>query len=285
MLFSVKSPAVDEGHFAFGENWLSFVSTVDAQSVESSVESLARLLPAEAFAGSSVLDIGCGSGLSLLAAGRMGARDLFGVDLDPQSVAAARTLFQRWGGSARIELRSVFDLDPARDGQFDIVHSWGVLHHTGDMWRAVDCAARMVKPHGYFILALYRRTPFCALWKVEKLFYAHAPKPLQALIQKLYRLAFKVGLLAQRRSLAAYIANYRSKRGMDWHHDVHDWLGGWPYQSATPEEIVSFMKQRGFTKYRSFTHAAVAGGLFGSHCDEFVFTREAQAAGNLSVDA
>jgi 2-polyprenyl-3-methyl-5-hydroxy-6-metoxy-1,4-benzoquinol methylase len=269
----MKTRAVDEGHFAFGDNWLSFVSTVDARSVQSAVENLARLLPAEEFAGRRVLDIGCGSGLSLLAAGRMGARDLFGVDLDPQSVAAARTLFERWEGEARIELRSVFDLDPARDGQFDVVHSWGVLHHTGDMWRAVDYASRMVKPNGHFILALYRRTPFCPFWTAAKRFYAHAPKPAQTLIQGLYKFAFRVGLLAQRRSPAAYIGKYRSKRGMDWHHDVHDWLGGWPYQSATPDEIVLLMKQRGFAPVRSFEHSAVASGLFGTHCDEFVFIR------------
>jgi ribosomal protein L11 methylase PrmA len=104
-----------EEHFRFGENWLSFLSTVNEQSIASAIENLARLLPAEHIAGRTFLDIGCGSGLSLLAAERMGARGNLGVDLDPQCVAASRQLLQTWKGVGRVEMRSVFDLYAARN--------------------------------------------------------------------------------------------------------------------------------------------------------------------------
>jgi SAM-dependent methyltransferase len=262
-----------EEHFAFGENWLSFLSTINEQSVASAVQNLARLLPSEEIAGRSFLDIGCGSGLSLLAAERMGARGTLGVDIDPQCVAASRQLLQTWKGEGRVEMRSVFDLDTKRDGVFDIVYSWGVLHHTGDLWRSIKSAAQMVGPKGYLLLAIYRRTPLCGFWSIEKRVYAHGPALFRGVAQAAFKTLFKVGLLAQGRNPGAYIQSYRSNRGMDWHHDVHDWLGGWPYQSAAPDEVIDFVKELGFAPIRTFTHMAKAFGLFGSHCDEFVFAR------------
>lgn len=269
-------PAEHECHFPFGENWRSFVATVDEASIQAAVAGLTKLLPSAEFSRRSMLDIGCGSGLSLLAAIRLGARNCRGVDVDPNSVEAARTLLGKWsaGASWSADVQSVFALDPARDGRFDIVYSWGVLHHTGDMWRAVSAAAAMVGPQGRLVIALYRKTPLCPAWKIEKRIYAHAPKPLQGLIRAAYRAVFKLALIAQGRSPAEYIAGYKSTRGMDWDHDVHDWLGGWPYESATAGEVTAHLAVLGFAAESIHEHAARAGGLFGSHCDEYVFRRK-----------
>jgi 2-polyprenyl-6-hydroxyphenyl methylase/3-demethylubiquinone-9 3-methyltransferase len=262
-----------EEHFDFGENWLSFLSTVNEESIESAIENLARLLPVEHVVGRTFLDIGCGSGLSLLAAERMGACRTLGVDIDPECVAASRQLLRAWRGVGRFEMRSVFDLDAKHDGLFDFVYSWGVLHHTGDLWRAIKCAAQLVRPKGYLLLKIYRRMPLCGFWSIEKRLYAHGPGWFCSVAQTAFKALFKVGLLAQGRNPSAYVRSYFSKRGMDWYHDVHDWLGGWPYQSATPDEIIGFVKELGFAPVRTFAHNAKAFGLFGSHCDEFVFVR------------
>jgi SAM-dependent methyltransferase len=262
--------------FRFGENWQSFISTVDPASIAEAKSGLCRLFPNDSLAGKSFLDIGCGSGLAMLAAAQLGAR-VAGVDLDPQSVEAARALLGKHlsNGSWSVEHKSVFDLDPASDGQFAVVHSWGVLHHTGALWRAAERAAAMVEPRGQLAIALYRRTPLCGFWRVEKRLYAAVPPLAQAALRGLYKTAYLAGLVVTGRNPARYIKEYKSARGMDWAHDVHDWLGGYPYESAAPEEVHCFFAAHGFAPEREFTHRAVLGGLLGSHCDEYVARRSA----------
>ena len=146
----MHNPLAAEGHFAFGENWKSFVNVVDASRIARAEAGMRRLFPDGELRGARFLDIGCGSGLSSLAAARLGAAQVHGVDIDPASVEAARTLLGRYlqpeVWSARVA--SVLELDPARDGPFDVVYSWGVLHHTGAMWRAVEAPAGLVRPGG-----------------------------------------------------------------------------------------------------------------------------------------
>src|SRR5579872_3114607 len=177
-----------ESHFAFGENWQSFVATVDDDKIAQAVDSLARLLPASEVMGRSFLDIGCGSGLSMLAAAHLGARSLEGVDIDPRSVDATRTLLSQRlpGASWRARVASVFTLTSERDGLFDIVHSWGVLHHTGDMWPAIGRAANLVAPGGRLVLALYRKTPLCGFWRIEKRLYTASPSAVQTAVRWIY---------------------------------------------------------------------------------------------------
>jgi 2-polyprenyl-6-hydroxyphenyl methylase/3-demethylubiquinone-9 3-methyltransferase len=171
------------------------------------------------------------------------------------------------------EEKSVFDLDPAAMGRFDVVHSWGVLHHTGAMWRAIEACLPMVAPGGLLVLAFYRKTPLCGFWRAEKRFYTSAGAVPRAVVRGIYAAAYVLGLIASGRNPAAYIRDYRRNRGMAWMTDVEDWLGGYPYESVSPEELDAFLTQRGFARERIFTKPARLGGLFGSHCDEFVYRR------------
>lgn len=266
--------------FRFGENWQSFVATVDGGRIAAAEAGLLRLLPREALRGARFLDIGCGSGLSALAALRLGAASVDAIDADAASVAAARALLERFaaGGAWIVEPASVFDLTPERRGTYDIVYSWGVLHHTGDLWRAVTCACAMVRPGGRLAVALYRRTPLCGFWRWEKRLYAGAGPAMQRAVAALYKAAYRAGLLATGRNPAAYVAGYRSARGMDWSHDVHDWLGGYPYESTDPATVATVLRDHGFALERSFEHRAAAAGLFGSHCDEYVCVRRGEPA-------
>lgn len=267
-----------DSHFAFGENWKDFVSHVSEERIAEATKGLTRLFPNDELRGKRFLDVGCGSGLSMLAALRLGAAHVAGLDIDPSSVEAANALLtghadrQSWEVHERSALASaVEDL-----GSFDIVYSWGVLHHSGDMWQAVRKTSRLVNPNGYFAVALYRRTPMDRFWVVEKRLYSRASPILQRLIRWIYCSAFFAAKLLSGRNPVAYVKDYAKKRGMNWAHDVHDWLGGYPYETQTPGEVASLLAADGFTLVREYVDRTntVGLGLFGSNVDEFVLKRE-----------
>lgn len=275
MMFGKGELRSVESHFKFGENWRSFVDTLSERNIEEAERGLSRLFP-RGLQGHRFLDIGCGSGLHMLAAQRLGAAEIVGIDLDGVSVQTAQALLSAHasGRTWSVNVGSVFDLDPNQDGVFDVVYSWGVLHHTGDMWSAIHKAAAMVVPDGYLALALYRRTPLCRLWKAEKKIYATSPRFIQMIVRGLYKTFYRCGLIATGRNPTEYIRNYVSARGMDWSHDVHDWLGGYPYESVLPPELIAFLQTFGFSIERVFEHPAALMGILGSHCDEFVARRQ-----------
>jgi len=266
-----------ESHFAFGENWQSFARLLDDRRILEAENGMRRLFPNGELEGVRFLDIGCGSGLSSLAAARLGAAEIEGVDIDANSVAATQETLARYAPACRrrVSVRSVFDFEREPAGQFDVVYSWGVLHHTGDMWRAIRIAASLVKPRGYLAIAIYRLTPLCGFWTREKAFYTKAPKPVQAAIRGFYKFVLAAREWRHGRTLSAHIRDYHSSRGMDWSHDVHDWLGGYPYESASAESIKSFLGGRGFDVIRVFAEPP-GNGITGSGCDEFVAVRRAK---------
>jgi len=61
---------------------------------------------------------------------------------------------------------------------------------------------------------------------------------------------------------------------MEFYTDVHDWLGGFPYESATATEVRAMVLPLGFTETRSFIQPGIRHGLLGSGCDEYVFARQ-----------
>lgn len=262
-----------ESHFEFGENWAEFAAKLTPVHVDNAVASLRRLLPG-GIPGASFLDIGCGSGLSAVAAARLGASRIEACDIDENSVRTTEQVLARFAAEVprRVRTTSVFDLLPETDGQFDVVHSWGVLHHTGAMPRAVASAAALVRPGGLFVVALYNKTALCGAWTVEKRIYARAPR----LVQKVAQAGFAVAQLPaqailHRRSPFALLRDYSVQRGMNYWNDVHDWMGGYPYESATPEEVDA-MVGAAFVRERCYVTGSRLG-LFGSGCNEFVFRR------------
>lgn len=250
--------------FAFGRNWASFSASIDAARIDAATAALAKLIAPQRIAGSDFLDIGCGSGLSMLAALRLGARKVVGIDLDPVSVETATALLSREApdDAWMVRERDALDLDPSEDGQFDIVYSWGTLHHTGAMWRAIDRAASVVRPGGILALAIYRKTALCGAWKIEKRFYASAGPATQSAIRSAYigALAFKEAVQGRR---------FDVERGMDRAHDLHDWLGGYPYESAEPKQVIDVLERLGFDADH-IDKGSPRLGLFGTGCHEYL---------------
>jgi 2-polyprenyl-3-methyl-5-hydroxy-6-metoxy-1,4-benzoquinol methylase len=270
-----------ETHFAFGHNWSDYADKIGEEQIIEARNALQRLLGNEVLAGKRFLDIGCGSGLHSLAALQLGAAEVVATDIDPESVNTTERVLRRFapaGASYRVIQRSVFDLNIADLGSFDVTYSWGVLHHTGNMYEALARAGAMTAPSGLFVFALYAKTWLCRFWTIEKRWYAAASAKRQECAQRNYIRLFRIRLLISGHRFAAYKEKYRS-RGMDFYHDVHDWMGGYPYESISNREVDDLMTSTGFQAQRLFlsSKGKILGrnvGFFGSGCDEYVYIRK-----------
>jgi 2-polyprenyl-3-methyl-5-hydroxy-6-metoxy-1,4-benzoquinol methylase len=267
--------------FEFGKNWQRFLALVDEDRIGKAANSLKRWLEVEDLEGKSFLDIGSGSGLYSLAARRLGAR-VHSFDYDPQSVACTAELRRRYfAGDPRwtVEEGSALDAGYLRSlGTFDVVYSWGVLHHTGQMWKALDNVHGSVAPGGKLFIAIYNDMGSQSTrWRAIKRTYNKLPKP--------FRLPFALIVMApsETKSLLRALVTLRMReyirlwtrprpeRGMSRWRDIVDWVGGYPYEVAKPEELFDFYRARDFTLTRM-----QCGGV-GLGCDQFVFTKEAPA--------
>jgi 2-polyprenyl-6-hydroxyphenyl methylase/3-demethylubiquinone-9 3-methyltransferase len=271
-----------ETHFAFGDNWSHYAGKIrDVQIVEAK-NALQRLLGGDTLAGKRFLDIGCGSGLHSLAALQLGAVEVVAVDLDPESVNTTERVLSRFappGALYRVIQRSVFDLDNVDLGLFDVTYSWGVLHHTGKLYEALARAGAMTAPSGLFVFALYRKTWLCRIWTIEKKWYSAASAKRQEYARRFYIWLLRIRLRLTGRRFATYEKEYRSNRGMDFFNDVHDWMGGYPYESISSREVDDSMRSAGFQVLRLFLSNGrkILGrdvGFFGSGCDEYVYVRK-----------
>jgi 2-polyprenyl-3-methyl-5-hydroxy-6-metoxy-1,4-benzoquinol methylase len=233
--------------FAFGENWQQFVQqylTPDRERLAASA--LASLFEAE-IAGMRFLDIGAGSGLFSLAAYRLGAREVVSVDVDPGSIAACQAVRRRAGSPQNWSVHQGSILDTsftASIGRADRVYSWGVLHHTGSMWNAIENTVSLVATGGLLGIAIYNRVEgglgdSGRWWRIKRT-YNRVPRAAQVAMEAAYLAAWSATKLAHRENPIRAAREYQSVRGMALRTDVKDWLGGFPYEYATPDEIVSF---------------------------------------------
>jgi SAM-dependent methyltransferase len=265
----------DDRRFGFGENWLDFARHLDDGRIAEAERSVRVLVGSESLAGLRFVDIGSGSGLFSLAARRLGAR-VHSFDYDPASVACTeklRELHRPGDPDWTVERASVLDRNYLyRLGTFDIVYSWGVLHHTGAMYDALAAASSLLAPSGLFAFALYRRTLLCPLWRLEKRWYAGAAPQARQRSRAVYVALLRLRFRLVGRDFDAFVDGYRSGRGMDFEHDVHDWMGGYPYESISPAEVAGLMQRLGLTHVGSNTQPGGVG-LFGSGCDEYVYRR------------
>jgi SAM-dependent methyltransferase len=262
--------AKEAAQFKFGENWASYSALIEAPQIKEAEAGLLKLIPADELRGASFLDIGCGSGLHSLAAARLGAT-VTAIDRDSDCIRTTDALLGKHGVAGRTLCVSVFDAGPL--GAFDIVYSWGVLHHTGAMWPALERAASYVRPGGLLAVALYRATRLDGFWTLEKRLYSQAPRPIQAVARAGYRGLYRMANVLRGRDHRAFLKNYRTSRGMDFDHDVHDWLGGYPYETASAPDVAATMEQLGFSPERAFVQPKPIG-VMGSGCDEYVYRRK-----------
>jgi 2-polyprenyl-6-hydroxyphenyl methylase/3-demethylubiquinone-9 3-methyltransferase len=264
-----------ETRFAFGKNWMRYLATVDEKRIQHAMDDLTTMLEVDSLAGKTFLDVGCGSGLSSLAARRLGAV-VHSFDYDLDSVACTMALRHRYFPEDEhwmIESGSILDEAYIKSlGTFDIVYSWGVLHHTGHLWEAMANVHLAVKEGGRLFISIYNDQGFYSrAWRAVKRAYCHAPLAIRPLI------VLGVGSVLDGRSfLKSCILGHPAQwlrqrwngtphRGMNRWHDLVDWVGGYPFEVAKPEDVFGFCRQRGLSLQQMVT----AGGGLGCNC--FVF--------------
>jgi len=263
-----------EKRFAFGKNWANYVETsLSEQQIHVATQALQDLLGLTTLEGRTFLDIGCGSGLHSLAAFRLGAKQIISFDYDSDSVKTTEKLRGEVGNPAHWTVFQGSILDPELVAQYraDIVYSWGVLHHTGNMWQAIRNAGSMVNPGGLFCIAIYNRMDrwlsggSSAQWAKIKHYYVNSPAWRKALIIQIYKIHFILTtIFIQRKNPFKYIRSY-GERGMNWHYDVIDWVGGYPFEYASPQEVTDFCSQ-------NLRMTLLKSNVRGGHgCNEFTF--------------
>jgi SAM-dependent methyltransferase len=264
--------------FEFGQNWLAFAQEhVTQDQVDISRERMLRFLTRDGLNGLSFLDIGCGSGLHSLAAFQAGASAVHGFDYDEYSVEATRYLRSKAGSPAcwTVEQGSVLDdRFIGQLGRYDLVYSWGVLHHTGDVWHAIRNAATCVKPGGLFYVALYSADvqvdPPPEYWLAIKRKYVSSGRLARRWMELIYILRFELGWNPLK--LPAFLKRareYKVNRGMNIFTDIRDWLGGWPMEFVRDADAIRFCEGLGFRLHNIKT---------GEANTEFLFVRSGGAA-------
>ena len=119
------------------------------------------------FRDKKILEVGIGAGTDFIQWVRAGAK-AYGIDLTEEGVEHARKRLDIYGLKAE-ELR-VADAEnlPYSDNTFDLVYSWGVIHHTPDTIRALEEILRVTRIGGRIKIMVYNRRSLCALFQYLK---------------------------------------------------------------------------------------------------------------------
>jgi SAM-dependent methyltransferase len=260
-------------NFSFGENWKKYLSSLDESAIRCAENSFTTFTRLSRLDDETFLDIGCGSGLNSLVAYRLGAKRVVSVDIDPHSVDCVTALRARFAsGTNRWEILggSALDHDFLDSlGRFSYVISWGVLMCTGSMWQGVDNVADCVEPGGKLHIAIYNEHKNSARWLKVKRLCNRFPRTVFPVLKVSFGLFVYARLLTRFQSPIKYVRDYRQHRGMDFWRDIDDWFGGLPYEYCKPDQVIDFLRDRGFTLMRLRTAASIG-------CNEFLFRSDSR---------
>lgn len=274
--------------FSFGKNWQAYLRAADDEAVGLAQADVLHWLGRGAIEGRSVLDVGSGSGIHSLAFWQLGAESIHSLDVDSASVEATRSVWTEAGRPANWQVLEASILDAGLPGRlkpdgYEIVYSWGVLHHTGAMWEALGKTLGLVAEGGRLWIGLYASGPRYEQILALKRSYNAGGSSKRWLLERrlILRSILRQGANSSRALLRLDFKhltnplrwNRRVGRGMDTYHDIVDWLGGLPYEEADHNEVISFVRPLGFVLDR--LEPAAEGGItiyLFSHHPELVQT-------------
>jgi 2-polyprenyl-3-methyl-5-hydroxy-6-metoxy-1,4-benzoquinol methylase len=246
---------VEDQRFEFGKNWSVFIQKhFSAERIDISKQHILKFTKRENLNDLTALDIGCGSGLHSIAMLRAGAKSVHCFDYDPNSVATTRHIQELVGNPSNWTVQQGSVLDDAFIESlplYDLVYSWGVLHHTGEVWHAIRNAASRVKPGGLFYIALYSAdvqvNPPPEFWLAVKRRYVSSGWMMRRLMDLWYIYRFQLfGNLRKVPEFLRRAREYKKSRGMNIYIDIRDWLGGWPMEFVHDHEAIEFCSKLGF---------------------------------------
>lgn len=258
---------IREEFFNFGENWDQYSEKVlSKESLDSAILSIQSLLQIENLDNKSFLDVGCGSGLFSVAAQKLNASKVVGIDINPICVDISLINSEMYAPYSSMSFIQGSALDNAflnQLGEFDIVYAWGSLHHTGSMWDSISSISQRINPNGMFVLSIYNKHFTSPIWRLIKRVYNTSPN----IGKKIMVYIFGVIIFGAKFVMTGNHP-FKKERGMDFWYDVIDWVGGYPYEYANPQELINFLNNLDY-RLVNYVPAEVPTG-----CNEFVFKRE-----------
>lgn len=261
---SFKDEIRQGNRFGFGKNWLNFSKSIDEKKINDAINTLKYFYGVESLNGKNFIDVGSGSGIFSLASSIIGAKTL-SFDYDENSVECTANLKEKYAIDKNwiIEQGSVLDSDYIESlGKFDYVYSWGVLHHTGNMNLAFDNVSKLVKDKGKLFIAIYNDQGIKSkIWRLIKKSYCS-----NVVLKMLIILIYSFFILIPQ-YIKYFLINKTLERGMNLYHDMFDWLGGYPFEVSSAENIIEIFKKKGFILEKS----NFVGKRLG--CNEFVFRK------------